>query len=86
MLVTPVGVNVVVVFAISVGVVNAILFALCHLVTEPTLPVKVSAATVPPEQIVWLLLTDPPAEAGVTVINADDEFAGAHVPLVTTAL
>ena len=76
----------VVVFAMSVGVVNAILFALCHFVTEPTLPVKVNAATVPPEQMVWLIATDPPAETGVTVINADDEFAGAHVPLVTTAL
>ena len=86
MLVTPVGVNVVVVFAMSVGVVNKASLALCHFVTEPTLPVKVNAATVPPEQIVWLLLTDPPAERGVTVINADDEFAGAHVPLVTTAL
>ena len=85
-MVTPVGVNVVVVFVMSVGVVNKASLALCHLVTEPTLPVKVNAATVPPEQIVWLLATDPPAETGVTVINADDEFAGAHVPLVTTAL
>ena len=76
----------VVVFAMSVEVVNKASLALCHLVTEPTLPVKVNAATVPPEQIVWLLLTDPPAEAGLTVINTDDEFAGAHVPLVTTAL
>ena len=76
----------VVVFVMSVGVVNKASLALCHLVTEPTLPVKVNAATVPPEQIVWLLLTDPPAETGVTVINTDDEFAGKHVPLVTTAL
>ena len=76
----------VVVFVMSVGVVNKASLALCHLVTEPTLPVKVNAAIVPPEQIVWLLLTDPPAETGVTVINTDDEFAGAHVPLVTTAL
>jgi hypothetical protein len=79
-------VNVVVVFAMSVGVVNAILFALCHFVTEPTLPVKVNAATVPPEQILWLLLTNPPAETGLTVINADDELSDTHVPLVTTAL
>ena len=85
-MVTPVGVKVVVVFAMSVAPVNAILFALCHLVTEPTLPVRVNAATVPPEQIVWLLLTEPPAEAGVTVINTDDELAGKHDPLVTTAL
>ena len=76
----------VVVFAMSVEVVNKASLALCHLVTEPTLPVKVNAATVPPKQIVWLLATDPPAETGVTVINAEDEFAGAHVPLVTTAL
>ena len=79
-MVTPVGVNVVVVFAMSVGVVNKASLALCHLVTEPTLPAKVNAATVLPEQIVWLLLTDPPAEAGVTVINADDEFEGAQLP------
>ena len=85
-MVTPVGVNVVVVFVMSIGVVNKASLALCHFVTEPTLPVKVNAATVPPEQIVWLLATDPPVEPGVTVINTDDEFAGAHVPLVTTAL
>ena len=70
----------------SVGVVNKASLALCHLVTKPTLPVKVNADTVPPEHIVWLLLTEPPTLAGVTVINAEDEFAGKHVPLVTTAL
>ena len=73
-------------FAISVGVVNNASLALCHLVTKPTLPVKVNVATVPPEQIVWLLLTEPPAEAGVTVINTDEEFAGVQPPLLTTAL
>ena len=73
-------------FAISVGVVNNASLALCHLVTKPTLPVNVNAATVPPEHIVWLLLTEPPTEAGVTVINAEDELAGVQVPLITTAL
>ena len=52
MLVTPVGVNEVVVFAISTAPVNAGLFALCHLVTEPTLPVKFKVATGAPAHIV----------------------------------
>ena len=56
-----------VVFAISVGVVNNASLALCHLVTEPTLPDSVNAETVPPKQIVWLLATVPPALAGLTV-------------------
>ena len=55
-------------FAISTAPVNETLFALCHLVTEPILPVKFNAATVPPEHIVWLLDTVPPTLAGVTVI------------------
>ena len=65
--VKPVGVNVVVVLAISVAPINVALLALCHLTTVPTLPLKVNGATVPPAHIVWLLDTVPPTLAGVTV-------------------
>ena len=84
-MVTPVGVNVVVVFAISIAPVNATLFALCHLVTEPTLPDSVNAETVPPKQIVWLLATVPPTLAGVTVIINAVVVASAQEPFLTTA-
>ena len=73
-------------FAISVAPVKVALLALCHLVTLPVLPVKFNAATVPPEQILWLELTEPPTLEGVTVIINGALVESGQVPLFTTAL
>ena len=86
MLVTPVGVKDVVVLAISTAPINDALLALCHLVTEPKLPVKFNAATVPPAHMVWLLDTVPPTLAGVTVTVCATEVSGVQVPDDTIAL
>ena len=71
---------------IFVAPVKVGLFALCQVVTVPVLPVKVKAATVPPEHIVWSLPTVPPTEFGVTVTVVTVELADAQTPLCTTAL
>ena len=68
---TSAGVNVVVVFAIVVGVVKVVVVARSHLSTAPVCPLSVKlAASVLPVHIVPLLLTLPPTLAGLTVIVA----------------
>lgn len=81
------GVNVVVVFAMSATpTVNPTFVALCHFVTLPVAPDKVKAVTAPPAQMVWLPVTEPPAEAGVTVTINEAVVAEGQLPLATTAL
>ena len=74
------------VLAISTAPINVGLLALCHLVTEPTLPVKVNGAIVPPAQIVWLLETVPPTLANVTVTVCATDVSGVQVPDANIAL
>ena len=72
--------------AISVGVVNPTFVELCHFVTVPVLPLKVKAATDEPLQIVWLELTEPPTDEGVTVTVNGLAVSAGQEPDVTTAL
>ena len=71
---------------ISVGLVNAKSEALCHFVTVPVLPLNVKAATDEPLQIVWLELTEPPTDEGVTVTVNGLAVSAGQEPDVTTAL
>ena len=60
---------------------------LCHLVTVPTLPVKVRSPLVLPEHtLVAAPVTVPPTEVGSTVTVVVDELAVEQLPLCTTAL
>ncbi|MNY16944.1 hypothetical protein D3C86_1502380 [compost metagenome] len=69
-------VSVVVVTAISVGLVNAALLAFCHLTTLPVLPVRVRLAGLVPLQIVCAAETVPP-----TVVAYRAKSAELPVPL-----
>jgi hypothetical protein len=61
------GDKVVVVFAMTAGVVNAASAELSHLTTLPVIPEAVMLAGVPPIQIVWLPLSEPAFDVGETV-------------------
>ena len=68
------------VLAISVHVLNGDT-ELCHLITTPVCPERVSKPLVLPEQIVVPPDTLPPIEAGSTVTVVADELAGEQLPL-----
>ena len=63
------------VFVISVGLVNAALFALCHLTTVPVCPANVNNPELLPEQIVEPPVTVPPTVKGLTVIVIELDVA-----------
>lgn len=72
-------------FAISVQVLKG-LTELCHFITVPVLPDKVSNPLMLPVQMELPPETLPPAEVGSTVTVVAAEFAEAQFPLWTTAL
>ena len=90
MLVKFVAVKLVVVFAMSVEFATKLSVELCHLVTDPVLPLSVIVVEFVPVQtaadVEVPIFASPPTEAGSTVTVATAEFADAHTPLVTTAL
>jgi hypothetical protein len=57
----------------------------CHFVTEPTWPESVRVVLLVPVQTVVPPETEPPTEAGSTVIVASAELAVEHTPLFITA-
>jgi hypothetical protein len=57
----------------------------CHFVTEPTWPESVRVVLLVPVQTVVPPETEPPTEAGSTVIVASTELAVEQTPLFTTA-
>ena len=69
------------VFAIAVPAVVKLFKDDSHLITVPLWPDKVSVVLLVPGQTVVPPATVPPTEAGVTVIIAGLEFAGAQLPL-----
>ena len=66
--------------------VTQLLIEYCHLVMLPVYPDKVNRVLLIPEHTVAEPATEPPTEAGATVMMASVELAGEQIPLVTTAL
>ena len=59
---------------------------LCHLVTVPVCPAKVSVPLVLPKHTFVPPVTLPPTEVGSTVTVTEMELATEQLPLCTTAL